>query len=1092
MNLVNLERLASIIREMKKPGKLQLLTLLHAQDSLDRESLDYLFDRTIAFDFLFGTLGAVELVRFLKLWSDDELACLIGKLDEDQKTTFRRVLGKEADAAILARARNPIAANTLGQLIRDRIGLGCREGWLPRGAFIDLFLDLPCSSRISVPEDSDDNTVFFRVLNPLVNAGEAIQIIIHAPQHGGRELKLIFRTDTDREPGHGGGWIRKVSLEAEGFSWVEEPVDSDQPPDAPRRTGAIDVELWVDKNRFAVRRVYALGTSRSFFRVGNIEVKIAGHGRQLTCTVSDKDKVPVKGRALALMFCPRCGGIVLHRDTEIEDGYLSLNMHPSLEKPMHPQDDLLLYLRIGEHGTLVHADLQQAVPSAPKRLEVPREMDKDLCINLPPGPPDELILVLVSESDEADRRLRCLMAGSAVGLVSHRKDTKNSPAKNMRGSPATTPLDEFAEESTLFLSQRREPVSFQVFRRPLDDRFVWSPPAGAAVPGDLHLSFYKPADFSAAAKPYPFLACRARLPESWLSIPAMTGLLEGETASVALQYRAPDASSLAIDIRRILERKPVPRAPGILARRNEEDAIRKTESIGVSESALGGTGTLEIMVGYGTGIRATLRGPDGTEFSKERYFDAPPEQTMGITYLPKGTVLVPPKCWSVQLLPGLPEVRRLILEEFLYLYPFACGEQTAARITATALLCLETADPDKKSLYQKSLDEVLLPHWKTFSRDGLFSINGSDHSPTLTRYVYANLRPLVTRRNRISQLFPELATIIQGMEEPIRLPPSPEKMADDLGWNFFFNPERTELYGELLRKSPDYLLENRQGKLEQVVTGSYLYLDTIICGLADAYLATGGSKAGISRLVAGRKQIPRHPVVRFIEDIGLIKKSYEKVSARQKMERTDYLEVLLGNLHFLKSRSVFPSTILSVSVLCLLERMAKTGRAETDGRYRYRIDEKPVQLDKPHTLGSSQSCEALSDFTFYTWTAEPSWEEVASGKGNAPIDAPSRSAYRGKDTRLQRGQTWSVDIPQEAIRQGSYLALRVPPILEPLNVRGGSWNAGTGTLLFYRPDEHRITFRAQRSGQGKVFWTVVNMYDHRSAVRNLCATLSVD
>jgi len=96
------------------------------------------------------------------------------------------------------------------------------------------------------------------------------------------------------------------------------------------------------------------------------------------------------------------------------------------------------------------------------------------------------------------------------------------------------------------------------------------------------------------------------------------------------------------------------------------------------------------------------------------------------------------------------------------------------------------------------------------------------------------------------------------------------------------------------------------------------------------------------------------------------------------------------------------------------------------------------------------------------------------------------------DTRFHRGQTWSIEIPKEAVKQGTYLAFRVPPILEPLKVRGGTWNAKTGTLLFYRPDEHRITFRAQRSGLGKVFRTIVDMYDHRSAVRKLCATLRVD
>ncbi|MFH2115219.1 MAG: hypothetical protein ABIJ86_12015, partial [Spirochaetota bacterium] len=663
MNTANLARLAAIIKEMKKPGKLQLLTLLHAQDSLDRESLDYLFDKTIAFEFLFGTMGTGELVRFLKLWSDDELACLIGRMDEEQKIIFRRVLGKEADTAILRRAKNPVPAKALGQLIRDRIRSGCTEGWLPRRAFIDLFLELPCNSRISVSEERDDATLFFRVLNPLVNAGEAIQTIIHAPQHAGRELRLIFRTDAGKEPAQGGGWMRKVSLEAEGFAWVEEAVDSGQPPDTPGHNGAIDVELWVDDNRYAVRRVYALGKSRSFFRVENIEVKAAGHTRQLTCTVSDRNGAPVKGMGLALLFCPRCGGIVLHRDTEIEDGYLSLNMYPSVEKPLHPQDDLLLYLRIGEHGTLVHLDLNQvdlnpAPTGLPECIEVLRGMNGDVNITLPPGPPDELIIALVAGSEDADRRLRGLTAGSAVELVSIPRDTRGGVTKNAKLGPFTTPLDEFAGETALFLSQRRDPVYFKVFRRPLNDCFVWSPPAGAAVPGDLHFSFYKPADFGTAASPQPFLACRVRLPEYWLSIPALPGLIEGETVSVPLAYRSPGASSLAIDIRRVVERQPGPKTPGILAWLNEDEVQRKTESAGMSESAVGGTGTLEIMVGYGTGIRATLRGPEGTELSQDRYFDAPLEKSMGLAYLPRGKVVVPPEGWSVQLLSGLPEVRR--------------------------------------------------------------------------------------------------------------------------------------------------------------------------------------------------------------------------------------------------------------------------------------------------------------------------------------------------------------------------------------------------------------------------------------------------
>ncbi len=937
-----LTQLSEILKNMDDGQAWAIISNLDDNTQFDREALEFIGKRIIKASSIIPELSKNEINILLKPLNDDELSTLLHSCDDNCKKILSQTINKSRHDTALSFKSN-VKPQDVTDLIIDSLLREIANGKIAYTGIAVKLLTLPC--RPSEPAKSKGK-IFFQTLNPIINSGDGIKILIHDLSRINSAMRIYLQCDKERFFSKNSLYTT-VTLDKNGFYYGEIFPDA----------FSISATVWLEipgKGEIA-RTVFKSSDSKATFQIGINDIsKESDLNKQIDFSLTSKFS-SYSGKAMVHLYCAYCGSPIVSGFSDCKDGNGSFSYRESDAIALHNRD---YYFHIAvegrQSGTRINCFNFEKDKSILHKTENNREADSPIEIDLPI---DGIATIFyhVTSSKIVNSELQNLIYQGNLKIEGVHKNSKNR---------ASTPFElATIRDDLLILSQNRH--EFFCNMQTITEGEIFSyVHSGIDSIKDLHFTFYKIDEFGIT----PFFSYLSSIERKAIIKPNYPLYLEqGETLAMPIAYNLPEKGRLLI---------------------NDKDILEK-DIQGFGSVNLNINGTDEISISLLVNNKTYQFGNLNSKreiHSKKRSYDM-----NSFEYIPKGTILEPTENTTFELFPTPSSIYQEILLDCLLTYPWGCGEQTAAQLSGFCILINSKKIRDIKNPIIIHLNTGI-HHLLSFKNEtGYYSIFGTDHSPSATTLVYKNLSPALALKTKISMLIPKLFKIINEIELILNIDKkenSTQKPAKDIEKNIYSLDSPIPLLTE------QFVFE-KDGKL-QMKEDQFFSTSAYFSEIATWLIETDETSMKIfDKEIKEKNTLKRNLLYTILEKLHFVNPIIEKKTINVSKILNDPLEMVLKAIHISSLATSFPSTIEMISFMHLLDEISK----KTEN-YKYTRDNEIFTVDSKTKIEKPIKIE--SDFTFVKVKHQIIYKEIHQNVFHKKPDftLSSKKIKKGKTLKI--------------------------------------------------------------------------------------------
>jgi len=302
----NLQTLAQILKEMENQESSALLAQLEQVDSLDEESLNYLFLELFDFSQIVEEITSKEISLIIKQLSKESAVALIDNQTSATKGRLKESIGKRLyeDINTAMPASNEEAIFDFIETMKKLVA----EGKLAYTGLI-LKLNPPSCRRFKNP--SQQGSICFQLFESITGTQSGFHILIYAPEYMGQYLRISLQHKEARYF-HKDQWFEKIELNQQGFFFgkIYPKV----------KAGLNTIWLEIPGHGEVSRSIFESGKSSSKFSLTFEKIEPTIQERiAFKCRVTGKALKPA-GQFAAKLYCFHCGVYLSSAISHIENG----------------------------------------------------------------------------------------------------------------------------------------------------------------------------------------------------------------------------------------------------------------------------------------------------------------------------------------------------------------------------------------------------------------------------------------------------------------------------------------------------------------------------------------------------------------------------------------------------------------------------------------------------------------------------------------------------------------------------------------------------------------------------------------------------